>query len=1542
MPASSAATAPVNGGWRLPGQQEDHHGPGHHRWRLPGQHDAPFRTLHINDSLKNDEHRFRDNSVKTSKYTVITFLPKNLFEQFRRAANFYFLANAVLFCIRQISPQNPFFAVAPLAFVLAVSAVKEAFEDWKRHTADKETNNRTADVLREGKFVPVLWKDIRVGDVVRATHDRGAIPADLVLLSTSEPEGVAFIETANLDGETNLKVRQALPQTLSAATAEDLHTLKATMSVEHPNNRLLNFDATIHLASGDFPLSLKQTVFRGCVLRNTGWIHGVVVFTGHDTKVMQNALHTPSKRSRVEKVVNMQLVFIVLCQIIICVACAIANWTWNSSARTRHWYLNLSWTEGDSALSFLTFWLSFTYMVPISLYVTMEIVKLIQTFLINWDVEMYHDETDTPALARTSNLNEELGQVEYVFSDKTGTLTRNQMTFARCSIGGVMYGSAGPASGSGSGSEGGVLTEGDDGAYPKVVAINGSGVGPAASAPTARAGAALVVRGREPSKGSTPSPAANREQRAESRLFRDSRIFQVVRETGAHAESMREFLLCLSLCHACIPERDKGDPSRLVYQGASPDETALVGAAADMGYRFIGRTSSTMTVEILGEDVTFELLNILEFNSNRKRMSVIVRTPEGEIKLYCKGADSVIIDRLRAADPLLETTQRHLDEFALDGLRTLCLSALSLTPAEHADWDATFKKAATAVVNREQKVEDACELIEKDLRLLGATGIEDRLQAGVPETIRLLRDAHIKIWMLTGDKQVRRAAAGGAGRAGLHSGTPGHETAINIGKSCSLIDRSLLVLKLNAASKEEARKQLERALVQTQALPAGSSTAVVIDGATLAHCLEEDLKRPLLSLAQGAAAVICCRVTPLQKALVVRLVRRAVDAITLAIGDGANDVAMIQEAHIGVGISGLEGLQAVRSSDYAIAQFRFLGRLLLVHGLWSYKRISALILYSFYKNFAFILNQLWFNIHGGFSGLNFFPDILLTLYNTIFTALPIIIVACCDQETRHRTPERFPGLYRAGQLGSAFNMRLFWTWILKGVWHSLVMFFFSMRIVVGHGGADRPGGTVLDLSTWSVLTYTWIIVLVTLKCGAMTRTWTWVNHLAVWGSLLFYGVFVAVWFAAFEPVVSLQDTSERMFTAAPFWLGGAVIIATCLLPDMIYAAARRELWPRPLEIIQEVELLERRALRRARRRPNAAAVAPSPTPHPPFPPHSILVCGCCCGRELYDTVPPSDLRGLPKNGQAAPPSEIGGAPLEQGAPAPERAQRAARSPPPDREAERTGLAGVGGYAKAAGAAAGASSGALVVTRNSSSEEVVGSSASDGLARTAGPLPVSGVSTPSPSQSASLSSPLIRGLLPALAATDGPAPGGVGGGPGGGGGALVTAPSGSDSSLVSAVSRGQVSGGKYVAARTDPSRPLPGMAAPPSPSERWVEASSEQPPPLALPVVASESIEATAMQLLGRATPPPSHLPPIGPGRRSGTVSTYASDREADPLLTASPLAAGAPVETEKEPSVPRVPSTGRRSGGTGLSPANRKSSSAKSEARMEHIEALVR
>uniref|UniRef100_A0A803Y5V6 Phospholipid-transporting ATPase n=1 Tax=Meleagris gallopavo TaxID=9103 RepID=A0A803Y5V6_MELGA len=1024
------------------------------------------------------ELKTSSNSIKTSKYNFFTFLPLNLFEQFQRIANAYFLFLLILQLIPQISSLPWFTTVVPLVLVLAVSGVKDAIDDFVR-------------------FVSLVSV---------------CVQADLLLLSSSEPHSLVYIETAELDGETNLKVKQAL--TVTAELGEDLQKLtdfNGEVKCEAPNNKLDNFTGTLALRGEKYALDNEKMLLRGCTIRNTEWCFGLVIYAGPDTKLMQNSGRTTFKRTSIDRLMNVLVLMIFAFLALMCLILAIGNGIWESD-KGYNFQVYLPWAEDVTSAplsAFLMFWsyvIILNTVVPISLYVSVEIIRLGNSFYIDWDRKMYYPLNDTPAQARTTTLNEELGQIKYIFSDKTGTLTQNIMCFNKCSINGKSYGDVYDQSG-------------------QRIEINEN----------------------------TEKVDFSYNQLADPKFaFYDHSLVEAVKLNDVPTH---RFFRLLSLCHTVMPEEKK--EGNLVYQAQSPDEGALVTAARNFGFVFRARTPETITVVEMGETKIYKLLAILDFNNVRKRMSVIVRSPEGDLTLYCKGADTILYELLHSScESLKEETTEHLNEFAGEGLRTLVVAYKNLDEEYFQDWIKRHHEASTALEGREDKLSEIYEEIEKDLMLLGATAIEDKLQDGVPQTIETLAKASIKIWVLTGDKQ---------------------ETAMNIGYSCNLLyDDMADVFVIEGSTSEDvlnelrnARKkmkpdsfldsdeiniQIEKSSKNPKLLPDEQANGVyglVINGHSLAYALEGNLELELVRTACMCKVVICCRVTPLQKAQVVELVKKYKKAVTLAIGDGANDVSMIKTAHIGVGISGQEGMQAVLSSDFSFAQFRYLQRLLLVHGRWSYIRMCKFLKYFFYKNFAFTLVHFWYGFFSGFSAQTVYDQWFITLYNLAYTSLPVLGMSLFDQDVDDRWSLLFPQLYVPGQENLYFNKTVFIKCMLQGIYSSLILFFIPYGAMYNTMRSD--GKAIADYQSFALMAQTCLLIVVSVQIGLDTSYWTVVNQFFIWGSL---SVYFAITFTMYSDGMYLilpasfpfVGTARNTLSQPNVWLAIFLSIALCVLP----------------------------------------------------------------------------------------------------------------------------------------------------------------------------------------------------------------------------------------------------------------------------------------------------------------------------------------------------------------------------------------------------------
>ncbi|KAM5355922.1 hypothetical protein ACJ41O_002568 [Fusarium nematophilum] len=1254
------------------------------------------------------------NSIRTSRYTVWDFFPKQLFFQFSRVGNFYFLCVGVPQMVPGLSTTGSYTTILPLLFFVLLTIAKEGYDDYRRYCLDKVENAYFATVLgREDKYtgklkpatrwrkwnpfltnssaeprpvpheeydglrwVPVRWSEIRVGDLIRLCRDE-PVPADVVLLHSDGENKLAYIETMALDGETNLKSKQVAHALQDCDTLEGISKCGAQFVIEDPNPDLYNFDGRVTVNGKTAPLTSSEVIYRGSIVRNTNTVIALVVNTGEDCKIRMNAnKHPKAKKPALERVVNKIVVTLAVYVVVLSVGESMGYVNWQKATERHSWYLEQARVPFYQII--IAFIIMFNNVIPLSLYISLEIVKIGQLLMLNSDLDMYDEESDTPARCNTNTILENLGQVGYVFSDKTGTLTDNVMKFRKISVAGTVW-----------------LHEMD--LDPKVDEIEAAKLGDEESSnsePSVYKAEPLTVVIREdqpessaplplaspsrPSMSPRPSMALSRPSMAPSRpSFGSRRSSSQWRSTGrpdhvqpevttndlieyirlrpnsAFARKAKQYILAVALCHTCLPEHKEN--GELEFQAASPDELALVRAAQELGYLVINRTTQTITLRITHpdgqeEELSYEILDVIEFSSARKRMSIVVRYPDGRISVVCKGADSAILPRLRMSqlakqkatevrksadleremyrrseqqeprnsfggrpsltvrrnpgisrdrstsrrpkadrsksfefsrlarrsedktrlsittrgvsidvprgqylntpvqyqqpvpdhlafldDPIIlddaETFTRcfkHLDDFATEGLRTLLYAQKFVAEQDYQAWKKVWDEATTSLNNRQERIEAAGDMIEQALDLVGATAIEDKLQKGVPETIDRLRRANIKIWMLTGDKR---------------------ETAINIAHSARICrpGSDLYILDVSKGALDSQLAAL------SEDLHAGSvHSVVVIDGQTLAVVEKSpELSVQFFNVMLQVDSVICCRASPAQKALLVRTVRSRLKAfrgkkrrgLTLAIGDGANDLAMISASHVGVGISGKEGLQAARVADYAIAQFRFLQRLLLVHGRWNYVRTAKFILCTFWKEMFFYLPTAQYQRYTGYSGTSLYEATSLTVFNTLFTSLCTICMGIWEQDLSADTLLAVPELYVYGQRNMGLNIWKFARWMLLGAIEGVICWY---GVWAGYGwispGARDPGLYALGTLTFTVgvLWVNWKLFIfethfksTIVMCSFFITTWGWF----AWLSFL-DGVFAKVPSGTYN----IRDSFTQLFGDDAVWWSSLFIV----------------------------------------------------------------------------------------------------------------------------------------------------------------------------------------------------------------------------------------------------------------------------------------------------------------------------------------------------------------------------------------------------------------
>uniref|UniRef100_A0AAY5EDV4 Phospholipid-transporting ATPase n=1 Tax=Electrophorus electricus TaxID=8005 RepID=A0AAY5EDV4_ELEEL len=1150
--------------------------------------DEPTRTVVSNLPYEDQRprnqpnRRYAGNAVKTNKYTLWSFLPINLCEQFRRLANIYFVGIAALNFIPEVNAFQPQVALIPICVILTLTAIKDAWEDFRRYQSDRELNGTPCLVYSRSQhgFVERRWKDIQVGDFVQVLAN-DIIPADILLLHASDPNGVCHMETANLDGETNLKQRRVVSSFCAVKSPFDPLSFNATVICEKPNNNLNHFKGFLEKDQIKIGFGIESLLLRGCTVRNTAAASGIVVYAGHDTKSMLNNNRPRYKRSRVESKMNKEVLCCVFLLFCMCLIGAVGD-------VPIYFIPDSDGNETPSVVAgvyrFLTMIILLQVIIPISLYLSIELVKMGQVFFITQDIDLYDKEKDMRMQCRALNITEDLGQIQYVFSDKTGTLTENKMVFRRCTIMGTEY----PHTENG---ESGKWNGVELAWKPSVSARRHTGM------------LWCIKHGLLLSHSLEVIPDQNL-------LWSVKEVERrgVAGHWGLQGATHLEFFLALAICNTVVVSTEtaqrqrvrdpvqstlydiptssssvvsedevqgtpcKGHtrrrqtwtasslagPKEVHYEAQSPDEAALVHAAKAYGFTLLERTPSHVSVRLpSGTTLTYEVLDVLTFDSVRSRMSIIVRHPHTkEIILYTKGADSGIMERLQnsfedrsqmksESRVIANKTQKHLDMYANDGLRTLCFTRKVVSEKNYYDWLVLRQGAMAAIDRKDELVRKTAADMETNLTLLGATGIEDRLQENVPETIQALREAGIQVCVLTGDKL---------------------ETAVNIAYSCKLLDQQDLVFTFNTENTVQIQLSFPQLLhsvhgcrgihcnpVFSSTCPATAQALVglVIDGRTLGLLLDSDLQEGFVQLCTHCRAILCCRTTPLQKSRVVTLLRSKLGVMTLAIGDGANDVNMIQAADVGVGISGQEGMQAVMASDFAISRFKHLKKLLLVHGHWCYNRLANMIIYFFYKNVAYVNLLFWYQFFCGFSGTAMIDYWFMIFFNLFFTSAPPIMFGIMDREVSAAVLLQLPELYRRGQHEGGYRRSTFWIAIADAFYQSLVCFFVPYWT---YKGSD------IDIFTLGTPMNTASLFTIIFHLAIEIKSWTVVHWVIMVGSVVVYFV-VTLAFCAMcvscNPPSDPYWTMQEQMSDPMFYLVCILTTVVALLPRLRFPLADR-------------------------------------------------------------------------------------------------------------------------------------------------------------------------------------------------------------------------------------------------------------------------------------------------------------------------------------------------------------------------------------------------
>lgn len=994
-----------------------------------------------------------DNYVKTTRYTILSFVPLTLYENFKRFANIYFLIMAIL-GLMPWSPISPAFQILPLVFVTVVSMVKSLIEDILRFINDQKYNNSPFEVWRNDKFVKLPSYKIKPGDIIRVISGI-EMPADITILATSERGGECYANEVNLNGETAIKQRKALFAS-AQLTDEEAGRIQGLITISWPSKDIQRLNGTFTANGNNFPFSIQNCILRGVFLKNTAWTVGLVLYTGHDTRIIQNQRHAPHKTSHLETRLNKLIVFDFILNFTIVAFLAIMDLLWDRK-------MTFVWVTKQTNLAYFFFQefsayaILLSYMIPISLYVTIEFIRLFQSWTFAKDFGMYE-----PTLGfcspKNSNLNEELGQIDHVFSDKTGTLTENKMSFVQMSVRGDVYD-----------------------------CVNG---------------------------------------------------IDAIKAKLSTDEMVSRFLRCIGLCHSVIVSSEG-------YSSESPDEEALVTHTAELGVKLVSRVSEeSITIEVDGVERLYDHLATVEFTSSRKRMSVVVKDCNNEIYLFMKGADAMMMKMLKDDEDkaVVDLVNQQITSFAEQGLRTLVLGYRKLSEDEYLNWKLRLQDAAIQLENREENIARVGAEIEHSLTLLGAVAIEDELQPYVAETVAYLARMDVRFWVLTGDKK---------------------ETAVSIAKSTNVITPTCSVFEILEGTEQETQNALDGIMSARQ------SVAVISpDGL---EKLIKDNPQKLVEIGDMCRSVVCFRMSPFLKSKVVAVVREHTDRVCLSIGDGANDVNMIQTAHVGIGIFGREGHQAAANSDFAITRFKHLKRLMVCHGRLSLLRLSGVILYMITKNIVLCFPQIWFSAMTCWTPTTTYDDFLLSTFNLVWTIFTPVEYGWFEQDLSFKSMMSYPYLYKEARAGRYLSIWRFALEFVSAVYQSVVLFLFNMyfpaQILVDSYG-DSTG-----YATAGFTLFVSVVMCCNIQVVLRTHGWTLILFLAVYLSIFVFFLFTLPYGSLSTFAPSMFFVPQTVFRQPLAWLEIILSVVAGLMPEALFRVLKALWYPSYSRIVREHEQL---------------------------------------------------------------------------------------------------------------------------------------------------------------------------------------------------------------------------------------------------------------------------------------------------------------------------------------------------------------------------------
>ncbi|KAH3672883.1 hypothetical protein WICPIJ_009994 [Wickerhamomyces pijperi] len=956
---------------------------------------------------------YPSNAVSNAKYNPVTFIPIILYEQFKFFFNLYFLLVALSQAVPALRIGYLSSYIVPLAFVLMVTMSKEAIDDIQRRRRDSDANNEMYEVVGNPK--PVPSKLLSVGDLVKISKDQ-RVPADMVLLQSSESTGESFIKTDQLDGETDWKLRIAPPLTQNLPL-DDLKNILATVTA--PTKSIHSFLGKLNYDGQSTGLTIDNTMWANTVLAS-GTAIGCVVYTGIDTRQAMNTTKSGVKTGLLELEINRISKILCVCVFILSFGLVAIH------GFTSTWYIDV-----------MRFLILFSTIIPVSLRVNLDLAKSVYAYQIE------HDQDIEDTIVRTSTIPEDLGRIEYLLSDKTGTLTQNDMELKKLHLGTVSYASD--------------------------------------------------------TMDIVTDHVKNIDSKSNSHNKRDL------------GNRVRDLVTTLAICHNVTPTIEDGE---ITYQAASPDEVAIVKFTEQVGLSLFKRDRHSITLmhDATRQAMNYNILQVFPFNSDTKRMGIVVQdVKKDELWFLQKGADTVMSKIVQSNDWLDEET----GNMAREGLRTLVIGRKKLSTKLYDTFKEKYARASSAMLDRDSEMQRVIsQYLESDLELLGLTGVEDKLQKDVKSSIELLRNAGVKIWMLTGDKV---------------------ETARCVSVSARLISRGQYVHTITKMTKPEG------AMNALDFVRINKSACLLIDGESLGLYLRH-FRQEFFDIVVHLPCVIACRCTPQQKADVAVFIREITGKRVCCIGDGGNDVSMIQCADVGVGIVGKEGKQASLAADFSITQFCHLTTLLLWHGRNSYKRSAKLGQFVMHRGLLISVAQAIFSITSQYEPIALITGFLMVGYATCYTMMPVFALVY-DYDIQKEVCFVFPELYHELTSGKSLSYATFFVWCGISLYQGGVIQLFSQYFT-----SIDPS----DFTKMVSLCFTALILNELAMVVIEIHGWSW--------QMIFSQAATLVVFIGSIPFLAEYFDLTFMTSVTFFWQL-AVILACSIVPIWLAKLVYKRLYP---------------------------------------------------------------------------------------------------------------------------------------------------------------------------------------------------------------------------------------------------------------------------------------------------------------------------------------------------------------------------------------------